>query len=76
MNEKEQKPESEIKDEAPKIKLEPNLTGSTKATSPFLGLHPQQNYFEFGTIKFDSRFDSGNLGKVVNVDTDKVSHSS
>ncbi len=33
--------------------------------SPFLGVQPQQNLFEFGPIRFDSRFDSGNLAKVV-----------
>ncbi len=27
-------------------------------------LQPQQNFFEFDGIKFDSRFDSGNLAKV------------
>ena len=34
--------------------------------------NPQQNLFQFGPINFDSRFDSGNLWKVINPEPSKV----
>ena len=38
----------------------------------FINANPQQNLFEFGPIKFDSRFDSGNLSKVTHPDSSRV----
>lgn len=35
-------------------------------------INPQQNLFEFEDIKFDSRFDSGNLLNVINPEAFKV----
>ena len=43
-----------------------------QSESVFINNHPQQTFFEFGPIKFDSRFDSGNLSKVTNPEINKV----
>lgn len=43
-----------------------------KTASPFLEINPQQTSFVFGSLKFDSKFDSGNLGKVTNVEPNTV----
>jgi len=42
------------------------------ATQKFAEINPQQNFFQFGDIQFDSRFDSGNLSKVTNPEPQKV----
>ena len=35
-------------------------------------VHPQQNFFEFDQLSFDSRFDSGNLAKAEKKENFKV----
>ena len=37
-----------------------------------LNVQPQQNYFEFDQITFDSRFDSGNLAQAEKIENYKV----
>jgi hypothetical protein len=51
--------------------MEPQLIQPNHKTLP-LNYQPQQNEFKFNNIRFSSKFDSGNLLNVVQVDDNTV----